>query len=124
MGKTGATGLTRLSNATWYTLKGLRAAWLNEEAFRQEVLMVAVSLPLALWLAQTWVQFALLFATGLLVVIVELINSALEAVVDRISDERHELSGRAKDMGSAAVFVSLALMAVVWLAVLAERLTS
>lgn len=86
--------------------------------------MVAVSLPLALWLAQTWVQFALLFATGLLVVIVELINSALEAVVDRISDERHELSGRAKDMGSAAVFVSLALMAVVWLAVLAERLTS
>lgn len=117
-----ATGITRWMNALHYTVKGLRAAWRNEEAFRQEIIGVLLTIPLAVWLARGYLEFALLVGTGMLVVIVELINSAIEAVVDRIGEEKHELSGRAKDMGSAAVFVALILSVLVWVGVLIDRL--
>lgn len=108
-------GWRRLINATAYSWAGLRAAWRNEEAFRQESLLCIVLTPLALWLGDSGVERALLIGSLLLIVIVELLNSGIEAVVDRIGPERHELSGRAKDIGSAAVFMSLLNAAVVWL---------
>lgn len=108
------TGWRRLVNATGYSWAGLKAAWRNEEAFRQEGLLCAVLTPLALWLGHSPVEQALLIGSLLLVVIVELLNTGIEAAVDRIGPERHELSGRAKDIGSAAVFVSLLNAAVVW----------
>jgi diacylglycerol kinase (ATP) len=119
-----ATGLKRWINAFHYTAKGIHAAWRNEEAFRQEIIGVLLTIPIAVWLARSYLEFALLVGSGLLVVIVELLNSAIEAVVDRIGAEKHELSGRAKDMGSAAVFVALILTAMVWLGVLIDRLMS
>ncbi|WP_428242167.1 diacylglycerol kinase [Gynuella sp.] len=121
MTKRGTKGFSRLINATRFTFKGLIAAWKNEEAFRLEVLGLLCILPLAIWLASSYLQFALLWGSGLVVVIVELINSAIEAVVDRIGEERHELSGRAKDMGSAAVFLALILTAIIWIAVVFDR---
>lgn len=114
MSKPGNTGLGRIVNAAFFSLAGLRAAWLHESAFRQETLLCAVLVPAALWLGQTAVERALLIGSCLLVLIVELLNSGLETVVDRVGDEPHRLSGRAKDLGSAAVFVSLALVLVVW----------
>ena len=114
MGKPGNTGLRRIVNATFFSLAGLRAAWLHESAFRQETLLCAVLIPAAFWLGQTAVERSLLIGSCLLVLIVELLNSGLEAVVDRVGDEPHRLSGRAKDLGSAAVFMSLALVVVVW----------
>lgn len=114
MAKPGRTGLARIVAATGYSLKGLRAALRHEAAFRQELVLALVLLPLALWLGQDGVQRALLAAPVLLVLVVELINSAIEAVVDRLGDEWHELAGRAKDLGSAAVFVSLLLLVLVW----------
>lgn len=114
MGKPGATGLTRILNATGYSLKGLQAALRHESAFRQELALCLVLLPAAAWLGRTPVEWALLTGSLLLVLIVELLNSAVEAVVDRFGDELHELSGRAKDMGSAAVFVSLLNVLVIW----------
>ena len=114
-------GLARIARATEYSFKGLRAAYANEEAFRQELLMVVTLSPLALWLGRTAVERALLIGSLLLLLIVELLNSAVEAAIDRISLERHELSGRAKDMGSAAVFVALVLTGVVWLFVATAR---
>lgn len=111
-------GWRRLVNATGYSWAGLRAAWRNEEAFRQEALLCAALVPVALWLGDSAVERALLIGSLLLVVIVELLNSGIEAVVDRIGQERHELSGRAKDIGSAAVFVSLLNAAIVWLLIL------
>jgi len=121
MSKPGYTGLTRIIKATGYSLQGFRAAWKHESAFRQETLLAAVLIPCAVWLGQNATQVALLLSTLLLVVIVELVNSAIEAVVDRVGSDRHELSGRAKDMGSAAVFVALVLMLIVWIAIAAER---
>ncbi|MCB1788072.1 MAG: diacylglycerol kinase [Gammaproteobacteria bacterium] len=121
MAKPGDTGLRRIIKAAGYSLKGFRAAWKYESAFRQETLLAVAFLPLALWLGQNAVQIALLVATLLLVVIVELLNSGIEAVVDRIGDEPHKLSGRAKDMGSAAVFLTLLLLIVVWSTVAVER---
>lgn len=109
-----ATGLERLRKACGYSLAGLRAAWRYEAAFRQELVLALCLLPAAWWLARSALEFALLVATLLLVLIVELLNSGLEAVVDRIGVERHELSGRAKDFGSAAVTLSLALVLLVW----------
>ncbi len=109
-----ATGLERLRKACGYSLAGLRAAWRHEAAFRQELVLALCLLPAAWWLARSPLEFALLVATLLLVLIVELLNSGLEAVVDRIGVERHELSGRAKDLGSAAVTLSLALVLLVW----------
>jgi diacylglycerol kinase (ATP) len=114
MGKPGNTGLRRIVNAMFFSLAGLRAAWLHESAFRQETLLCAVLIPAAFWLGQTAVERSLLIGSCLLVLIVELLNSGLEAVVDRVGDEPHRLSGRAKDLGSAAVFMSLGLVVVVW----------
>ena len=114
MGKPGNTGLRRIINATFFSLAGLRAAWRNEAAFRQESLLCAVLIPTAFWLGETAVERSLLIGVCLLVLVVELLNSGIEAVVDRVGAEHHELSGQAKDLGSAAVFVSLALVLVVW----------
>jgi diacylglycerol kinase (ATP) len=114
----GQTGLKRILNAAGYSFDGLRAAFTGEAAFRQLVLLNAVLIPLALWLDVSPVERALLVAVGLLSLIVELFNSAIEAVVDRISLERHPLSKNAKDMGSAAQFVSLTLIAAVWAIIL------
>ncbi|MFZ1827872.1 MAG: diacylglycerol kinase [Candidatus Competibacteraceae bacterium] len=111
-------GWRRLVNATGYSWAGLKAAWRNEEAFRQEGLLCATLVPLALWLGDSAVERALLIGSLLLVVIVELLNSGIEAVVDRIGLERHELSGRAKDIGSAAVFVALLNAGLIWLLIL------
>lgn len=110
----GKTGLRRVFNALFYSLDGFRAAFRHEDAFRQEVLLAAIAVPLALWLGKTGPERALMIASVLLVLIVELLNSAIEAAVDRISLEHHHLIKRAKDMGSAAVLVSLINVAVVW----------
>lgn len=112
------TGLKRLILATGYSRDGLLAAWRHEAAFRQELLLLVVLGPLGLWLGTGGVEKALLVGSLLLVLIVELLNSAIEAVVDRTGAERHELSGRAKDLGSAAVLISLLLVALVWWLVL------
>ena len=114
----GKKGLVRLWNATGYSRDGIVAAWKNEAAFREEVLLAIVIIPLGLWLAQTGVERALLVGSIFLVLIVEILNSAVEAVVDKASPEKNELAKRAKDMGSAAVLLSLINAAVVWACVL------
>lgn len=114
MGKTGVTGLKRIINAFGYSMKGLRAAFKHESAFRQELALLVILLPLAILLGQNIVDYSILIGSLLLVLIVELLNSAVETVVDRIGDEHHELAGRAKDMGSAAVFISLVNVVVIW----------
>ena len=114
MGKTGATGLRRIINAFGYSMKGLRAAFKYESAFRQETALLIILLPLAILFGQTIVDYSILIGSLLLVMVVELLNSALEAVVDRVSDEHHMLAGRAKDMGSAAVFIALLNVIVIW----------
>jgi diacylglycerol kinase (ATP) len=114
MGKPGNTGLTRLIKATGFSMRGLHAAFKYEAAFRQELLLCVILLPAAFWVGENAVEWALLVGSLLLVLIVELCNSAVEAVVDRVGSEHHDLSGRAKDIGSAAVFVSLVNVAVVW----------
>jgi len=108
------TGLKRLQMAGVYAFNGIQAAIRHEAAFRQELFLVAVFLPLVFWLELTSVERVLLVLVTVLVLIVELVNSAIEAVVDRISEEHHELSGRAKDMGSGAVMVALLLWVYVW----------
>lgn len=119
--KLGHTGLTRIVKATGFSLRGLQAAWRFETAFRQECVIALLLLPLAFWLAETLAQAALLiFAVGL-VLVTELLNSAIEAVVDRFGSERNELAARAKDMGSAAVFVSLAMLVATWGLVALDR---
>lgn len=117
-GLKGRKGLQRLWNALGYSRKGLGAAWKHEAAFREEVLLALVTVPLGFWLGRTGVERALLVGSILLVLIVELLNSAVEAVVDKASPEVHELAGRAKDLGSAAVLLSLAFAALVWICVL------
>jgi diacylglycerol kinase (ATP) len=114
----GKTGLRRVWNALHYSLDGLKAAYTHEDAFRQEVWLTLVLLPLALLLPASGVGRALMAASVLLVLVVELINSAIEATVDRISLENHRLAKRAKDIGSAAVLVALLNVAVVWVCVL------
>jgi diacylglycerol kinase (ATP) len=111
----GKTGLRRVWNALGYSLAGLRAAFANEDAFRQEVLLACVLIPLAFWLHVDNLHRALMIASVILVLIVELLNSAIEAVVDRVSLENHRLAKRAKDIGSAAVMLSLVNLAAVWL---------
>lgn len=101
-------------DATGYSFQGLKAAWLNEAAFRQELLLAVILSISAFFLSVTTLERVLMIGSLLLVLIVELINSAIEAVVDRVSDDWHELSGRAKDIGSAAVFVALLLALLVW----------
>ena len=115
------TSWRRLFNATRYSWAGLKAVWHNEEAFRQESWLCLCLFPVALWLGNNGVEQALLIGSLLLVVIVELLNSGIEAVVDRIGPERHELSRFAKDTGSAAVFMTLLNAVLVWLLVLFAR---
>ena len=116
-------GLARIIAAFFNSMQGFKASWVHEEAFRQEVYLFVVAAPLALWLGETSLEKALLVGSLLLVLIVELLNTGIEIVVDRISFERHELSGRAKDVGSAAVLLSLLLAGIVWMAVLLPRFT-
>lgn len=114
MGKPGHTGLKRLFFATGYSISGFRAAWRYESAFRQELLLFVVAAPLGWWLAETAVERALLIGCLLIVLLVELLNSAIEAAIDRIDVDEHPLSARAKDLGSAAVMVSLILVVTIW----------
>jgi len=114
----GKTGLQRIWNAFLYSLDGLRAAFRHEDAFRQEVLLAALLIPAAFFLPAGGMGRALMIGSVLLVLIVELLNSAVEAAVDRISLEDHKLAKRAKDIGSAAVFLSLVNVPVIWLLVL------
>ncbi|MCW8887274.1 MAG: diacylglycerol kinase [Motiliproteus sp.] len=114
MPKPGRTGITRIINATGYSFKGLTACWKNEAAFRQELMFCVVLLPLSFMVGQDPLETALLITTLFLVLLMELLNSAIEAVVDRIGHEMHDLSGRAKDIGSAAVFLALLLVVIVW----------
>jgi diacylglycerol kinase (ATP) len=114
------TGLTRMAHAFRYSLAGLRAGW-GETAFRQEALAALVMIPGAFWLGQTWVEAALLAASVVLVMVVELLNTGIETAIDRIGPEWHDLSKRAKDMGSAAVLLSLLLCAGIWAAALWAR---
>lgn len=114
MGKPGKTGIARVIDAFGYSMKGLAAAWKFEAAFRQEVVLGLILIPAAFWLAQTHIELILLLSTVFWVWMAELANSSVEAVVDRTGSERHELSGRAKDIGSALVFVSLVLLGIVW----------
>lgn len=116
----GKTGLRRIINATRYSLEGFAAALRNEDAFRQELLLAIVLIPLGLWLGDGGAEKALLAGSLLLVLIVELLNSALEATVDRISIDEHPLSKRAKDIGSAAVMLALLNAALVWLLILLD----
>ena len=111
-------GISRIIKATGYSWLGLRAAYRHEEAFRQEVWLCLVMIPLGLYLGDGGVEKALLVGSLLLLPLIEILNSALEAVVDRFGEEQHELSGRAKDMGSAAVAIAIALAAAVWFLVL------
>ena len=109
-----------LKAATW-SFQGLRAAWLHESSFRLEVYLMVVLAPLGLWLGQTGVERVLLVGSGLLVLSVELLNSAVEAVIERYGAEHHELAGRAKDMGSAAVFVLMMNVLLTWGLILGPR---
>lgn len=117
----GRTGLSRVLHAARYSADGLAAALRHESAFRQEVLLAVLMLPAAWWLGRTWVERALLAGSVLLVMIVELLNSGIEAVVDRVSMDLHPLSKRAKDYGSAAVLLALLLCGGIWLAALCTR---
>lgn len=111
-------GIPRLMAAARYSLAGLRAAFASEEAFRLEVIALVVGTPLALWLGESAVEKVLLIGSLLLLMIVELLNTGIEVLVNRIGSDYHELSGRAKDIGSAAVFVAMGMVAMVWLLLL------
>jgi len=115
------TGVQRIVHAAGYSLAGLAAAWRHESAFRQECVLAVVMLPAAWWLGSSWVETALLAGTVVGVLIVELLNSAVESVVDRISPDLHALSKRAKDLGSAAVMLALLTCGAVWCAALWQR---
>ena len=114
MASQGPTGLNRVIKAFFYSMQGIKSACVNEAAFRQELLLTVVLLPIALWLGETGLEKGLLICALFLVLIVELLNSGIETVVDRVGTEHHELSGLAKDIGSAAVFMSLLNVLVVW----------
>ena len=121
MGKTGVTGIKRIINAAGYSWKGICSAYKHEAAFRQELWLAAVLVPAGIFLGGTLLDKAILVSSVLFVLVVELLNSAIESVVDRVSDEHHELAGRANDMGSAAVLFALVITAIVWAAVLIEH---
>lgn len=114
------TGLSRMWHATGYSIEGLKAGW-GETAFRQEAIAAMVLVPLSFWLGRSWVETALLAGSVLFVMIVELLNTGIETAIDRIGPEWHDLSKRAKDMGSAAVLLSLLLCGGVWAAALFTR---
>ena len=116
------TGLTRILKATRYSVQGILAAWKHESAFRQEFVLGLILLPVSFWIARSWVEVAVLMGVCFIVLIVELLNSAIEAVVDRVGPEYHDLAGQAKDMGSAAVMLSLILAAGTWILIGAHNL--
>ena len=118
MEKKSGTGIGRIFNAFGWSMSGIKAAFLQEAAFRQELLLCVILGPLGLYLGENGLEKALLLGSLMLVLIVELLNSAVEAVVDRIGKDQHDLSGRAKDMGSAAVFLSLLNVLLVWLLII------
>ena len=118
MASQGPKGITRIVKATQYSWQGFKAAFHNEEAFRQEIFLAVILIPLGFYLGSTGLEKALLISVILIILIVELLNSGIEAIVDRVSTDHHELSGRAKDIGSAAVLLSLVNAAVVWAFVL------
>ncbi len=113
-------GLRRLINAARWSMKGFRSTFKNEEAFRQELLLLVILAPIGYWVGENGVEQALLIGSLLFLLIVEMLNSAVESVVDRIGPEQHELSGRAKDQGSAAVFVAVTLVIITWLLILLD----
>ena len=115
-------GLTRIIRAFGYSFQGFRACYRHEAAFRQEALVAAALLPLGLWLGDSGAERSLLVGSWLLVMVVELLNSAIEATVDRFGPEHHKLSGRAKDIGSASVFLAISLAVLVWGLILLPRL--
>lgn len=117
----GRTGLDRVVRAVGYSVAGLRLAYHNENAFRQETWLALVLIPASFWVGRSWVEVAVLAGSVLMVMIVELLNSAVEAAIDRISFELHDLSRRAKDLASAAVFLSVTLTGCIWLAALWHR---
>ncbi len=116
------TGIQRIVNAAGYSWQGLRAAWQHEAAFRQEAIAALVAIVVACWLDVDVISRVLMIGSVVLVIIVEILNSAIEAVVDRIGQERHPLAGRAKDMGSAAVLLAILLAMFVWIALLWSHL--
>lgn len=120
----GRTGLDRILHAAGYSWKGLCQAYQGESAFRQEAWLTVAALPMACWLGEGWVETALLAGSVWLVLVVELLNSAIEAVVDRVGLERHDLSGQAKDMASAAVLLSLVLCTAVWCMAIWHRIVA
>lgn len=115
-------GLNRIWHAAGYSIAGLRAGW-QETAFRQEAIAAMVLLPLAVWLARNWVEFALLAGSVVLLMVVELLNTGIETAIDRIGPEWHALSKRAKDMGSAAVLLTLLVAVTIWGLALVQRFT-
>ena len=121
MSKPGNTGFIRIIRATRYSLQGFSHAWTHEAAFRQEIALTLILFPVGVWLGRSAVERTILIACCLLVLIVELLNSAIEAAIDRHGLDHHELSGRAKDLGSAAVMLSLILAASVWIAFAYQR---
>ena len=118
MGYQKNTGLDRVVKAFGYSCQGLVAAWRSEAAFRQEVVLCLILIPVGLWFGETGIERAILVMVVMIVPMIELVNSAIEAVVDRVGEEIHPLSGRAKDIGSAAVFLSIVIATVVWILVL------
>lgn len=122
--KSSYTGVKRVIKATGYSYQGFKAAFKYEAAIRQETILILIMAPIALLSDSTGVEKAMLISTLLLVLIVELLNSGIEAVVDRVGDEYHELSGRAKDIGSAAVFVSLVVVIASWSLILGDEVLS
>ena len=121
MGKTKESVLCHIGHAFIWSATGIKTAWRNELAFRVEAIIISILIPLGVWLGQSAAERALLIASCLLILIVELLNSAIEAVVDRIGTEHHELSGQAKDMGSAAAFFAMLTAAIIWALMVYER---
>ncbi|WP_106476078.1 diacylglycerol kinase [Phytohalomonas tamaricis] len=120
--KPGHTGFVRLIHSTRYSWQGFLAGWRHEAAFRLEIVLAVVLFPISFWLGRSFVEWLLLVGSALIVLAVELVNSAIESIVDRIGSEHHELSGRAKDMGSAAVLMSAFFAGLVWGGLLLQRL--
>ncbi len=120
MAKSGATGITRIINAAGYSWLGFKAACKYEAAFRQELALTLLLTPVALYFGPSYADKAILLASLVLILLVEILNSALEAVVDRFGDEIHPLSGRAKDMGSAAVFLAFIITGLIWFSIFVE----
>lgn len=122
MAKTGVTGFKRIINAAGYSWAGLKAAYTNEAAFRQELWLVIALTPVAVIYGPSYADKAVLIASLIFILLIEILNSALEAVVDRFGDEIHPLSGRAKDMGSAAVLLAFVISGLIWFSVFSEKL--